>query len=118
MASADGHKRVYKSDFDRPGGQLWDDAGFRARVEHYAARAEKTVPQICAEAGLAADYLHKHAAKSGRSIEAILRLAAVLGVNATDLIAQNPGKSGRTDRTRTVNPQVGCCPQNHATESE
>jgi hypothetical protein len=67
---------------------IWDDAAFCQRVQIAAARLGKRLPEICAEAGVARDYLMKPA-RSGRNIDLVLRIARVLGVPYADLIGHN-----------------------------
>jgi hypothetical protein len=102
MKEGGDRKSRYDRQFIGAGCRLWDDAAFQARVHFHAGLAHKSVAEVCLEAGLAADYLNKHAAKSGRSIEAILRLAAVLDISAAKLIGIEKRKRKTGDCTRSL----------------
>jgi transcriptional regulator with XRE-family HTH domain len=65
---------------------LWDDRAFCARVERLAEERGSSMSKVCRRAGLSASYLAKPAGRSGRSIEAILRIARELDVNVMELI--------------------------------
>src|SRR5918998_6737520 len=65
---------------------LWDDRAFCARVERLAEARGRSVSQVCRRAGLRASYLAKPAGRSGRSIEALLRIARELDVDMMELI--------------------------------
>src|SRR3954451_8769372 len=73
----------------------WDDDGFRKRVAQLAAERGQSISEVCRQAGLSASYLAKLAGRSGRSIEAILRIARVLDVELNDLLGAGPMPSPR-----------------------
>jgi DNA-binding phage protein len=66
--------------------RLWDDEAFLRRMRRFAAERCISLAQLCREAGLSRDYLHKSAGAAGRSIEALLRLAHGLGITLPELL--------------------------------
>ena len=79
----------------------WDDCGFRAWVEALATRQGRETREVCRTAGLAADYLTKHAAKSGRAISQLVKLATSLHVPVSALVEAGTGEGAaeRADET-------------------
>jgi hypothetical protein len=66
--------------------RLWDDDGFLARVAFFAQKRGRRLSEVSRTAGLAHDYLSKKAPRSGRSTEAVYRIARSLGVSLIELI--------------------------------
>lgn len=65
---------------------LWNDDEFRSKVSQLAADRGKTVAEILRSAGLSASYLSKPAGRFGRSVEAIMGIAAALNVSVIELV--------------------------------
>ena len=65
---------------------LWDDESFRSRVTDLATLRGRSVSEVCYAAGLSYTYLAKPAGKSGRSIEALLKIARELEVSVIELV--------------------------------
>lgn len=66
--------------------RLWDDAAFLCRMRRFAAANGVSLAELCRWAGLSREYLNKSAGASGRSIEALLRLAQGLGITLPELL--------------------------------
>ena len=67
-------------------GLLWNDDEFRRRVTRLAQQRGRSLNDLCTRAGLSASYLAKSAPRSGRSVEALLRIARELEVSIFELI--------------------------------
>ena len=74
-----------RADAPRPA-QLWDDAAFLRRVAAIAAERGRSLRDISLSSGMGHDYLNRPAPRSGRSIEALLRIAAELNLPICDLL--------------------------------
>jgi hypothetical protein len=61
---------------------FWDDEAFQARIARLAELQGRNLYDVCAQAGLARDYLGKPSRK-GRNIRSIMALARSLGVSAS-----------------------------------
>jgi len=77
---------------DRDTRQLWDDAAFLRRAAALAAARGQHVRDISRAAGMSHDYLSRPAPRNGRSIEALLHIAAVLEIDVCELIGIEHGK--------------------------
>lgn len=78
-------------------GPLWNDDEFRRRVTRLAQQRGKSLNELCTRAGLSASYLSKSAPRSGRSVEALMRISRELQVSLFELI----GTSDRHDAAPT-----------------
>jgi transcriptional regulator with XRE-family HTH domain len=65
----------------------WDDDAFRERVTKLAADRGLTIAAVCRAAGTSGSYFAKPAGRSGRSIEALLRIARTLDVSLSSWAA-------------------------------
>ncbi len=85
--------------------QLWDDAAFVQRVKAIAAARGRSLADISLRAGMNHDFLARSAPRSGRSIEALLRIAAELKLPVCELIGvdhDRPPKQGTPDEALLI----------------
>lgn len=79
-------------------GSLWDDAAFRSNVKRLAKERGRSVRDVLISAGVTRNFLFTDATASGRSTEALMRIARELDVSLDAVMGQSQHTRSRPTR--------------------